>query len=331
MRKSIYSTISLLALYLFFFTLACKNKQSTYSYTDKLNIREKPLITANVIGQINKDDMIYYLNEKGVEFKTKINSMEINGSWLKVETASNKIGWIFSGALECSKSTNIDEIESFCKSFNDLPWGESKSYYLPTGRYINTYLKPHLGTTVYKKFVGPFRFEVLSENNKYYNCIDTYRNWIKIEYTDEVTHKVLNLYLITENLIDENKHFQLLSEKILILNKYFDKLENTKYPYKSIKKYKEGDADETWLEECHFDISLCCNIYFGSRDLGCSYIILDIYKDQDYYYFVTKATLYSKKIRTFKVKFYPDKSLELFDAGVFSGKFIPGEAKVYPQ
>ena len=107
MRKN---KLIVFALFLFFITYNINAQNQSFLFVNSpegLRIRDKPDISANVIGRLNNLEKVLVIEKD----TNTVEIDEINDIWIKIKS-SNLTGWVFGGYLEDSidKIKNINRI-----------------------------------------------------------------------------------------------------------------------------------------------------------------------------------------------------------------------------
>lgn len=89
-----------------------KEKVQLYAWVNNLRLRQAPDTKSKVIAELKEGDKLSFLDEK-TEFTQKISlrGTLYDEPWLKVETLTGKIGWVYGGAVKFYKPT-IDSAPS---------------------------------------------------------------------------------------------------------------------------------------------------------------------------------------------------------------------------
>jgi len=96
---------------------ADKNVRSKYysSLVNSLRIREEPKLDAKVIGVLEENDKVRYLNEKtNWNEIVEIRGVKKSEPWLKVKDENkNIVGWVYGGAVRLSNTTSSNDKVNF--------------------------------------------------------------------------------------------------------------------------------------------------------------------------------------------------------------------------
>ena len=108
MKIYLFVLTSLIVLSVF----SCKQEDPVlFCYTENLRIRKNDNPDSKVIGKLSKGEKVKYLAEWGDSLKAVINNNNLNERWIKIETDSGKIGWVFSGGL--TGDSSFIKLENF--------------------------------------------------------------------------------------------------------------------------------------------------------------------------------------------------------------------------
>lgn len=79
-------------------------KSVIFVSTDSMYVRTKPSRNDSVVTTVYRGEPIFYLGERtGAKAKIKLDGVEHNEPWLKVETKNKKVGWVYGGGVKIYK------------------------------------------------------------------------------------------------------------------------------------------------------------------------------------------------------------------------------------
>jgi hypothetical protein len=114
MKKIIIIFIIIYNIY-FINNIFCEetNKDELYAiiYGDDIKIFEKPDITSNIIGILNKNNIVKIIDKSKNKIEIKLNNKIIETHLCKIITENNLIGWIFDVYIELQYTINKNDFD----------------------------------------------------------------------------------------------------------------------------------------------------------------------------------------------------------------------------